>query len=340
MKDTAQDEAMLAVDPAEILVAIPVLNEERHIAATLDALMQDTAMMRQVSIVVADGGSTDRTVEIVQDMARRHPNIRLVHNPLRLQSAAINLVVDTCAEPRHTILVRVDAHSVYPGDYVLRVANSLRGKGVEALATVMDSVGTSCFQKGAAWATETKAGSGGSAHRGGTVSGLVDHGHHAGFDLATFRRVGGYNPRFVANEDAELDHRISLAGGRIWLDATIRLDYVMRPTLRGLARQYWRYGRGRAQTMLTHRMRPRPRQVIPPAVVLAAVLGLVLGPIFPLALTLPAAYLGLVASVTLIILARHRSLCAVWALPALCAMHFGWGLGFLAELTRGAAPRT
>ncbi|WP_299684401.1 glycosyltransferase family 2 protein [uncultured Tateyamaria sp.] len=320
------------VDPATILVAVPTLNEERYIADTLyDLLRGAGAALR---IVVADGGSSDATRDIVADIASRHDNVRLIDNPDRLQSGAINRVVSEMAEPQHRILVRVDAHSHYPPGYVLDVAASLMERGADGLATVMDSVGEGCFQKGAAWAMETKLGSGGSGHRGGATSGWVDHGHHAGFLLETFRAVGGYDTGFVANEDAELDHRIIASGGRIWLDASIRLGYVMRPTLRRLALQYWRYGKGRAQTVLKHKLRPRVRQMIPPAVFAVNTLAILLSPLAPWMLLLPLAYLAILGAVTARTLIHKRSVCALWVGPALLVMHMVWGAGFLWQVIR------
>lgn len=333
--DYALDAGMSeGVDPATVLVAIPALDEAAFIGATLDALMAGSERMTQVTIVVADGGSTDATRSIVEQRRARYPNIRLIDNPGRLQSAGVNRVVEQCATPRHRILVRVDAHSHYPPGYVLAVADSLLAHDTAALATVMDSVGDSCFQRGAAWAMETRLGSGGSGHRGGVTSGYVDHGHHAGFRLDIWRKVGGYDTGFAANEDAELDHRIGQAGGRIWLDANIRLGYVMRPTLRKLARQYWRYGKGRAQTILRHSMRPRLRQMIPPVVVLAHLTALPLAVIWPPALFVPLAYVLILCAVALSLALRHRSLCAIWAAPALLAMHHAWGAGFLWHMAR------
>lgn len=323
---------MTQVDPASILVAVPTLNEERYIAATLTTLLADCDA--QVRIVVADGGSTDATRAIVSGLASRHANLRLIENPDRLQAAAINRVVAEMAEPHHRILVRVDAHSQYPPDYVIQVAQSLTKQGAQGLATVMDSIGESCFQRGAAWAMETKLGSGGSGHRGGELSGWVDHGHHAGFLLETFQAVGGYDTSFVANEDAELDHRIGLAGGRIWLDASIRLGYVMRPSLWRLAVQYWRYGKGRAQTVMKHKLRPRLRQMIPPAVFVVNVLALLLAPFIGWMLLLPLAYLGLLGAMTLLMMWRKSSACAVWVGPALLVMHMVWGAGFLWQIFR------
>ncbi|MEL6566056.1 MAG: glycosyltransferase family 2 protein [Pseudomonadota bacterium] len=320
------------VDPNAILVAVPTLNEERYIAATLQNLLDGAGA--QMRIVVADGGSSDATCRIVTDLAQQHDNLHLIDNLDRLQSAAINKVVADMAEPHHKILVRVDAHSHYPPGYVLAVAQSLTEREADGLATVMDSVGEGCFQRGAAWAMETKLGSGGSGHRGGATSGWVDHGHHAGFRLEMFRAVGGYDTDFVANEDAELDHRIGAAGGRIWLDASIRLGYVMRPSLRRLALQYWRYGKGRAQTVLKHKLRPRLRQMIPPLVVLVNALAVLLAPLAPGLLLLPLAYLAILAAMTSLTLLHKRSLCALWVGPALLVMHMVWGAGFLLQVFR------
>jgi len=318
------------VDPATILVVIPTLNEARHISDTIRGLISPaTADMR---IVVADGGSTDETVEIVTQLTQHHDNLHLLYNPDKLQSAAINRAVAMMADPQHKILVRIDAHSVYPKNYVRAVADSMIAHQAQGLATVMDSIGAGCFQRGASWAMETKLGTGGSEHRGGTTSGWVEHGHHAGFMLDMFRPVGGYDTGFVANEDAELDHRITQAGGRIWLDANIRLGYVMRPTPSRLALQYWRYGKGRAQTVLKHRLRPRLRQMIPPAVVLLNALALLSAAFFPWALIMPFGYLAVLFAQTLLILCAKRSLCALWVGPALCVMHMLWGMGFLWQI--------
>jgi succinoglycan biosynthesis protein ExoA len=210
-------------DPAAILVGIPVLDEEDHIAACLRSLVEGAPAMRAVRIVVADGGSRDRTRAIVESLKLGLPNLVLIDNPDRLQSAAMNRIVATCAEARHRVLVRCDAHAVYPRGYVLDAAASLLGRDAAAVAAVMDATGANGFARAAAWIVDTPLGSGGAAHRGGRRSAWVDHGHHAAISLDWFRRVGGYDPGFSHNEDAELDHRLGRAGGRVWLDAELRL---------------------------------------------------------------------------------------------------------------------
>lgn len=324
------------VPGGQILVAIPVLNEIDHIETCFASLCQGDDRMEDVLFVVADGGSTDGTRAILDELSARHDNFRWIDNPGRLQSAGINLVAERFADGR-SILVRCDAHSIYPASYVTDVADALATRSVASLVVPMDAVGEGCFQKANAWVVDTPLGSGGSAHRGGTASGYVDHGHHAGFDLTVFKTLSGYDPTFSHNEDAEYDARVAAIGGKIFLDAGIRLQYKPRATASALARQYFNYGKGRARTLLKHRIRPRPRQLFP-VLNLAALIGAALiAPVLPIALAYPAFYLGVLIAAALWLSVRHRSACALLAAPAAAIMHMSWAAGFLVQLVRSAS---
>lgn len=325
--------------PHEVLVAIPTLNEAGHVEACLDSLIGNDPFMADVRVVVADGGSHDRTVGIVKDLVERYPNLAVIDNPDRLQSAAINAVVAQQSEPAHLYLVRCDAHAVYPPGYVHAVVDSMASRPEAAsVTTAMDATGRGCVTRASSWIVDTPFGSGGSAHRGGRRSGWVDHAHHAGFRLDWFRKIEGYDPTFSHNEDAEYDYRLGLAGGRIWLDAEIRLDYRMRETLGALWVQYWRYGRGRARNLRKHRAKPRMRQILPVLAVIGIALSLVLGPFWPPALLIVSLYALLVMGVSLAGVAALQSLCGLVAGPAMATMHLAWGLGFLIEIWQGRAP--
>lgn len=321
--------------PSQVLVVIPALNEARHIAPCLRSLIEGDPFLSQARIVVADGGSTDGTQAIVQDLARQHSDLHLVHNPDRLQSSGINIAVARHASPDHQLMIRCDAHSIYPPNYVGDIVRTFETHpDAASVATVMDATGTSCFQKAAAWIIDTPLGSGGSAHRGGTKSGWVDHAHHAGFRLDWFKKIGGYDPSFSHNEDAEYDHRLGLAGGKVWLETNIRLDYLMRPNPRQLMQQYWAYGRGRAKTVLKHQMQPRLRQVIPVINLGLIAACLALGSLWPVLLTLPVLYLLVLACVSLTSIALTKSLCGAWAGVVLGIIHNAWGAGFIWEAIR------
>lgn len=316
-------------DQRQVLIVVPTFNEERHIESTIRDIMGEGAEMLRATLVVADGGSDDATCAIVESLFVAFPNLVLIHNPDKLQSAAVNLAVKKMALPHHRYLVRCDAHSLYPDNYVTDVARVLHEREVASVATVMDATHNTCFAKAAAWIVDTRLGSGGSAHRGGSASGFVDHGHHAGMQLDWFRKIGGYDPTFSHNEDAEYDHRLRNAGGAIWLAADIRLSYYMRPTLGLLWKQYYRYGQGRAKTVFKHRMRPRLRQMIPVVNVILIAISLLLCWVSPLFLFWPILYATVLVVASIWMLVRHRTLCALWSGPALGAMHIGWSFGFL-----------
>ena len=315
--------------PDRVLVVLPVLNEERHVEDCIRSLMVPEEWMASTTMVVADGGSTDHTRKIVNGLRAEFPNLHLMDNPGRLQSAGINTAVLDCAKPDHDILIRCDAHATYPAGYVRDVATALRQRGADSVATVMDAVGEAPLQRAAAWIVDTPLGSGGAAHRNGRRSRYVDHGHHAAFDLYRFRELEGYNFGFSHNEDAEYDLRLCRAGGRIWLAADIRLAYVMRASFMALARQYWAYGGGRARTILKHRCRPRLRQILPAFNIVALPASLFTGLIWPPALAWIGLYLLFLAGASVCCAAALRSSDGLLAGLTLAVMHISWGAGFL-----------
>lgn len=235
-------------------------------------------------------------------------------------------------------MVRVDAHASYPEAYVSRLVGEARRTGAASVVVAMDTVGRGGFQSAAAAAQNSLLGVGGAAHRMGQASGWVDHGHHALFDLEHFFGAGGYDESFRANEDAEFDVRLARRGGGVWLSGEVRVTYYPRSTGRALFRQYLEYGRGRARTLLRHRMKPKLRQLLPAAVapaVLAAPFGLYEPP-----LALPAAaWIGGCLAWGAVLGFRAGSRDALGSGVAAALMHLGWSFGFWRQVLSGPDPK-
>ncbi len=327
-------EPHLSVDPRAILAVIPTLNEEAHIETCIRSLMDGPEGTREIPLVVADGGSGDRTVEIVESLMAEFPNLQLINNPDRLQAAALNRAADQMASDETLYLVRCDAHSIYPIGFILQVAGALQKTGASSVVIPMDAVGTTCFEKANAWIVDTPFGSGGAAHRGGRKSGYVDHGHHAGFELAKYKALGGYDETFSHNEDAEYDQRVARSGGTIYLDANIRIQYIPRGSVRRLWKQYFGYGHGRARNIEKHGHALKVRQLLPLLALLGNVFGLVAAPLFWPALLIPFLYIGALFAVSVFIALQKRSLCGLFAGLASGTMHMAWASGFLTQKLR------
>ena len=321
-----------------ILVVIPTLNEADSIERALSDLALDLPATATTTFVVADGGSTDGTAEIVARLMRRRADLHLLPNPKRIQGAAVNLAARQFGEGMD-VLIRCDAHASYPRGYVRKLLESLEQSGAGAVVVPMDSIGDTCMRRAIAWVSDTPIGSGGSAHRGGHASGFVDHGHHAAFRMASFVQAGGYDESFSHNEDAELDCRQRALGTRIFLDASIRVGYQPRGTLGGLWRQYLAYGRGRSRTVRKHPGSLRARQLAVPMHLALCTVALTLSPWWPALLLWPALYVGLLVATSLVVALRRRSLCGLLSGPAAFVMHTAWALGFYWGLLSVREPR-
>ncbi|MEM8788735.1 MAG: glycosyltransferase family 2 protein [Pseudomonadota bacterium] len=324
---------MRETPPEKLLLVIPTLNEAAHIADVLETLLADTEIWRAV---VVDGGSADATRALVAAHAARDPRLALMDNPDRIQAAGVNRAV--AAHPQADLLVRADAHARYPKGYCAALRRERRRTGATAVTVAMHSqAGKTCFARAVAAAQNTWLGSGGAPHRGGSGGRWVDHGHHALIQAQAFRALGGYDRGFAQNEDAEFDTRLRARGGRIWLSGDTRIGYWPRHSAKALARQYFRYGRGRMRTLRRHRDRPALRQAVllalPPALA-AAGLGLGLGGRAAL-LAFPAA-LWIAASVGagLALGLRARDRCALAAGVPAMIMHLAWGLGAWSAVVR------
>lgn len=308
-----------------VLIVIPALNEARHIAGVLAFALRFAERVDGL-IVVADGGSTDATCEIVRRQAATHPQIRLLDNPGRLQAAGVNLAVERFGAGAEWLL-RLDAHSDYPADYGDVLLAEARQSGADSVVVSMHAEGQGFLQQVIAEAQNSRLGNGGSAHRLAGGGAWVAHGHHALMRIAAFRAVGGYDPGFSHNEDAELDHRLTTAGYRIWLTGKTRLTYYPRARIWPLIRQYYNFGRGRARNLLKNGTRPAARQAAVAMLAPAASL-ILLAPLHALfAAPLVFWLLACLAGGGMIALQTRRPRGLLAGLVA-GTMHMAWSAGF------------
>ena len=315
-----------------VSIVMPTLNEEDHIFSALDSITDIDGGI-DYEVLVMDGGSTDHTRQLVADYGTTNPRVKLIDNPKRLQSAAVNLAAKI-ANPKARVIVRADCHAAYPPGFVGQVTRSLRNTDSLSVVVPMITKGLSGFQKAIASAQNSLLGNGGSAHRRLGPSRQVEHGHHAAFDRAFFVSIGGYDESFSHNEDAELDLRITRQGGRIWLDTSVPVTYYPRSTVSDLAQQYFNHGAGRARTFWLHRPPLKLRQMAP-LVILLGIIGCgLLSLAWPLFLLPPLAYLGLCLGWGLWRAGRSGEHDLAGMGIAAMVMHLSWAVGFLKQSIR------
>ena len=296
-----------------VSIVIPTFNEERHLEATLRSVHEQT-YASIVEIIVADGRSTDATREI----AATHYAVRIVDNPLRIQSAGLNRALDVATGE---IVVRVDGHCVLAPDYVEQCVAALESTGAALVGGAMTPgvpVGSTWSQRGIASAMRSRLGAGPARFHVGGCAAWVDTVYLGAYRLADARAVGGYAEHVGVNEDAELAIRLSGSGG-VWFDPLIRSEYVPRQSFLALTRQFYRYGSSRAATVHRHPRSLRPRQLAAPL--------LVLGLLSPRRRQVAMVYATAVALRAMLEAVTEPRAAAGFGI-ALPVMHVAWGAGF------------
>jgi glycosyltransferase involved in cell wall biosynthesis len=269
---------------------MPCYNEEQFIARAIESLVDDYSQ-ENCEILVVDGISTDGTGDIVISLIKRGLPIKLFENKKKLQAFGLNLGL---SKAKGEFIVRADAHCLYPPGYVKNCVELLELKEKEGVANVggvMKPLGTHLVQKSIAVALQHPLGVGDAKFHLGTRSGYVDTVFLGAFKKKLFEDIGLYDEEAHPNEDAELNLRILKARKKIYLDSSIKVIYFPRESFWALAKQYFRYGQGRAYTTWKHKKMTSWRQVAPPILVIGVSISTVLGFIKPLFLLFPIAYI-------------------------------------------------
>jgi len=214
-----------------ISILIPCFNENRYIERCLRSVLAfEIPENEEIEILVLDGRSTDETREIVLRFVNDDPRVRLLDNPGRIQSCALNLGI---REATGGWIMRLDAHTLYPADYLRLCYETARQSGA-------DNVGGVCitYPGGTGYAaqlvqalTTHRFGVGNSGFRTTAQAGLRDTVPFGFFRREVFDRIGYFDKRLVRTQDYEFNRRLVASGGSIYLNPEIRSSYFNLPAL-------------------------------------------------------------------------------------------------------------
>lgn len=247
-----------------VSVVIPVYNEERHIAACLDSVLAQDYPADRYEVIVADGGSDDRTREIVGEIATRHPNVRLIDNPGRMQAAGLNRAI---LASRGAVIARQDGHAEWAPNHLRRSVELLEATGADNVGGLQVAVGDGPSGRAIARAMGSPFGVGGARFRYSRREQEMPTVFLGTFRRSAFERVGLFDEAYPPHEDYELNERIRATRGHIVFSPEIQTRYHVRDGLAALARQYYRYGRGKVRVARASPGVIRPYHLAAPALV-------------------------------------------------------------------------
>ena len=303
-------------------ILIPARNAEATIGEAIDSVLSQD-YQGSVEVIVADGSETAATSELVR---RLYPTVRLVPNPEQTTGFGIQAAYRAAAGE---ILVRCDAHTVFPPGYVRRAVATLQRTGAANVGGRQQPVGATFFERAVAMAMTTPLGAGGARYRLGGSEGPVETVFLGAFRRDAWDAAGGIDPTLVRAEDYELNCRLRARGETVWFDPGLVVAYRPRSALGGLACQYFDYGRWKRVVVRRHPASLRLRHLVSPLLLLGLAASPVLAAagVFWAAAAVPLAYALTLALGSLTVGIRRRSRAALLLPLVLATMHLSWGIG-------------
>jgi succinoglycan biosynthesis protein ExoA len=334
--------AAAETEHVDVSVLIPVLNEEHHIREAASAMLAQE-LDGTFELIFADGHSVDRTREILEELAAEDPRIRVLDNPARQTASGLNICLRAA---RGEFVARMDAHTYYPSRYLIAGVERLRQGDTEWVSGPQVPWPTGPISRSVALALASWLGRGGSRKWSeDDADASEEHDLDTGVFGGVWRRaavldIGGWDERWPINQDSEMAARFLRRGARLVCIPEMAARYTPRNSLRGLARQYFRYGLYRAQTFRHHPDSMRRSHLLAPALA-GALLTTVVSPrpLRRLSQAVIAFYLlavGATAASTAV--QREQRTEGALLVVVLPTMHFAWGFGTLVGVIRFGPP--
>ncbi len=343
-----------------VTVIVPVRNERARIVRCLGQILAQSYPKDRLEVLIVDGASDDGTRELLDRAVRDGapgeagrgggptsaasngggPRVQVLENPKRQRASGLNIGIQAASGD---VIVRIDARSWVPLDYVERCVTTLVETGADNVGGVQRPIAHTATQEAIGAVLSHPFGVGNAAFRLGRKSGYVDTVYLGCFRREVFDRVGLFDDdSVVISEDSDINQRIRQSGGEVYLNAEIQAFYEPRETFRDFWRIAFRYGGARAGNLLKHRGLTSWRQAAPSAFVLGLVSLLALSlwdrrALLPL-LGIAAAYTLVDAAIALRLARRRRPGLFPKLLLAFPCLHLGWGLGFWTRLVVPPRP--
>ena len=326
------DPAWLADPQAQPLVSviIPMYNEERHIAACLRAVLDQDYPPGKLEILVVDGASTDRSAAVVEEQfITVGAPVQLLHNAGRKTPHSLNIGLEAAGGE---VIVILGAHAeVLPGFLQLNLENLRRPDVVCCGGTLVNAGGTpKQVSIGVAMSHPFAMAV---PHRYRRKPGFMKTAVYGAYRREIFETIGRFEENWTVPDDADLNHRLTHAGYKIYYDPRIQTRYFPRETIRSLGRQMLGYGFRRAQMLRRHYGAISWFHFVPPFFLLVLA-GLAAGAVFSpparyLLVLLLLIYGALVSAFALDARRRQSQGRIVWIALAFISIQLSWGYGFI-----------
>jgi len=323
----------MAEDYPKVSFLIPILNEEKTLAQSLDSLLAVEYPAEKMEILLAIGKCTDNTRTIAEQYAKKNSNIRILENPTGNTSIGRNICIEHATGE---MLMNYSGHVIAERNLLQMLAVKLQSLPADVAAVGCSNLspGRQNFVGEVSGATFLSFMGGRNFFSQNAVfpnERYTDHLSFSCYRKEAVQKVGGFDPNFWCGQDYELDIRLRKAGYKILYTPKTKVYHFKRDSVRSLWRQMYRYGIARAKMVKKHHETLRFYYLLGPVFILGALLIAILTVIQVLPLwVIP----GLIVAYVLLSLVStlqitRRPSVVVSSVLFYLLIHVGYGAGFI-----------
>ncbi len=215
-----------------IAIISTVLNEVNSIKNLLDDFLAQTRKAEQ--IIIVDGGSTDGTLEVLQDYKNNNPSIHYI------VAKGVNI-----ARGRNIAIAHANTSIIAATDGGCHPESTWLEELVKPLLDNPDFAAVSGVRKiESVNSFELFAGALSTSGNSNNEEDRVFHGRNSSFRKSLWAASGGYPEWLYTAEDTLFAQKAKALGFKVALASKAVISWRPRPNLKKLAKQYFLYGRG------------------------------------------------------------------------------------------------
>lgn len=243
-----------------VAVIIPCRNEEAFIGKCIESFISQTYPKELLTIVVADGMSTDKTRDIINKYIRDGQNVKLLENKGLTAPKGMNMGI---RETDTDIVIIFGAHAYADENFVLENVKALDNKEVACSGGVIKTVNDNDMGAAIAQSMMCPFGVGNATFRYCEEECFTDTVGFGAYRREILEEVGIFDDELVRNQDDELNFRVIKSGKKILLSPKIKSTYYGRASFSKLWKQYFQYGFWKVRVIQKHKRPAALRHLIP-----------------------------------------------------------------------------